>query len=80
MIITRTVFRTALLAGVFIAAPALADGPIQDRGEAAERSHFNRDRETILAMAGDYKVRFDMQINALDRRLHTARSENIRWI
>lgn len=61
MIITRTVFRTALLAGVFIAAPALADGPIQDRGEAAERSHFNRDRETILAMAGDYKVRFDMQ-------------------
>ena len=57
----RTFLRTALLATALIAAPALADGPIKDRGEAVERAHFERDRETILAMAGDYKVRFDMQ-------------------
>ena len=52
----------ALLASVCLStAPALADGPIADRGEAVEQAHFERDRETILAMAGDYKVRFDMQ-------------------
>ncbi len=57
----RTFFRTALLATALVAAPALADGPIADRGEAVENAHFERDRETILSMAGDYKVRFDMQ-------------------
>ena len=56
-----TLFRSALLATALIAAPALADGPIADRGEAVERAHFERDRETILSMAGNYKVRFDMQ-------------------
>jgi hypothetical protein len=56
-----TLFRSALLATALIAAPAVADGPIADRGEAVERAHFERDRETILSMAGNYKVRFDMQ-------------------
>ncbi|MBX7483596.1 DUF6607 family protein [Qipengyuania qiaonensis] len=56
-----TLYRSALLATALIAAPVLADGPIADRGEAVERAHFERDRETILSMAGDYKVRFDMQ-------------------
>ena len=57
----QTFFRNALFATALIAAPALADGPIKDRGEAVEQAHFERDRATILAMAGDYKVRFDMQ-------------------
>lgn len=61
MNIAKNLIRSALLACALAASPALADGPIQDRGEATERAHFERDRETILAMAGDYKVRFDMQ-------------------
>ena len=61
MKITKTILRSALLAGFLAAAPLRADGPIQDRGEAVEKAHFERDRATILAMAGDYKVRFDMQ-------------------
>lgn len=61
MSFARTILRPLLLATALAAAPALADGPIADRGESVERAHFERDRETILAMAGDYKVRFDMQ-------------------
>ena len=61
MIKTRTFFGSALLAIALAATPALADGPIADRGEAVESAMFEQDRATILAMAGDYKVRFDMQ-------------------
>jgi hypothetical protein len=61
MNIAKSLLRSALLATALIATPAVADGPIKDRGEAVERAHFERDRETILGMAGDYKVRFDMQ-------------------
>ena len=61
MTTVKNFVRSALLASALVAAPALADGPIKDRGEAAEKAHFERDRETILSMAGDYKVRFDMQ-------------------
>lgn len=57
----KTLIRSALLATALIAAPALADGPIKDRGDAVETAQYERDRQTILAMAGDYKVRFDMQ-------------------
>lgn len=41
-------------------APALADGPIVQSPEAA-RAAFEQDRQAILAMAGDFKVTFDMQ-------------------
>ncbi len=58
---TKTLLGSALLAVALATTPALADGPIADRGDAVEQAHFERDRETILAMAGDYKVRFDMQ-------------------
>ncbi len=58
---TRTFIGSALLAIALAATPALADGPIADRGEAVESAMFEQDRATILAMAGDYKVRFDMQ-------------------
>ncbi len=50
----------AALAMVSVPAPALADDPIQ-RSEAEDKAAFEADRATILAMAGDYKVTFDMQ-------------------
>jgi hypothetical protein len=40
--------------------PAFADDPII-RSDAAHRTAFEADRHTILAMAGDFKVTFDMQ-------------------
>ena len=61
MTMTRTFFGAALLAIALATTPALADGPIADRGEAVETAIYEQDRATILAMAGDYKVRFDMQ-------------------
>ncbi|MEO0419119.1 MAG: DUF6607 family protein [Pseudomonadota bacterium] len=48
---------TALTA---LPAPALADNPIV-RDEAAAKGAFEADRETILSMAGDFIVTFDMQ-------------------
>ena len=51
----------AALALAIAATPAFADGPVADRGEEAEAASFEQDRATILAMAGDYRVRFDMQ-------------------
>jgi hypothetical protein len=43
------------------AAPALAHGPIDYGGSAQEQAAYEADRKDILAMAGDFKVRFDMQ-------------------
>ena len=43
------------------AVPALADGPVKPRAEAEEKASFEADRRDILAMAGNYKVRFDMR-------------------
>ncbi len=50
----------AAIALATVPAPAFADDPIT-RGESAEQAAFAEDRATILAMAGDYKVTFDMQ-------------------
>ncbi|RKF23011.1 hypothetical protein D6851_00390 [Altericroceibacterium spongiae] len=50
-----------LLALACTSAPALADGPVPERSAAEEKAAFEQDRADILAMAGDYKVRFDMQ-------------------
>jgi len=52
---------TALFTLVLPVGPALADAPVKERGETAEAASFEQDRANILAMAGDYKVRFDMQ-------------------
>ncbi|GAA0272649.1 hypothetical protein GCM10009127_11310 [Alteraurantiacibacter aestuarii] len=57
----KTIAAMSLLALCLPAAPALADGPVAAREEAQEQASFAADRETILAMAGDYRVRFDMQ-------------------
>jgi len=57
--------KTQLGAAIFTlplgSAPALAHPPIPDRPADVEKSAFEADRFDILAMAGNYKVRFDMQ-------------------
>lgn len=60
--LTKTALATGFAAIALASAPtpALADDPIE-RSAAAEQAAFQADRETILAMAGDYKVTFDMQ-------------------
>ena len=56
---------TRLSAGLLLLAlassPALAHPPIQQRAAADEQAAFTADRADILAMAGDFKVRFDIQ-------------------
>lgn len=52
------------IAGVALiacATPALADGPVKQGSEAEAKASFEADRKDILAMAGNYKVRFDMR-------------------
>lgn len=58
----KTLITASLAAIAFAAvpAPALADDPII-RSEAAQKAAFEADRQAILAMAGDFKVTFDMQ-------------------
>lgn len=58
---TRSLLAPVLFALALTGTPARADDPIADRGQAAEAAALQQDREAILAMAGDYKVRFDMQ-------------------
>lgn len=52
---------SVLLAATAAPLPAFADGPLKARDAAAEAQSFQADRATILAMAGDYKVTFDMR-------------------
>lgn len=57
-------FAGASLAAIALVAtptPAFADDPVGERTEAAEAASFEADRADILAMAGDFKVTFDMQ-------------------
>ena len=64
---TKSLPKTLLAAGVAAfallvsPAPALADDPVGERSAEAEAASFNADREDILAMAGDFKVTFDMK-------------------
>ena len=51
------VMRLLILIGLLIALPARADEPVRQSAAAA----FAADRADILAMAGNYKIRFDMQ-------------------
>jgi hypothetical protein len=54
-------FSAALLAPAIAITPAHADGPVAARSTADEQAAFDADRAGIFAMAGSYKVRFDMQ-------------------
>ncbi|MEW4468227.1 DUF6607 family protein [Parasphingorhabdus sp. JC815] len=51
----------AIFALALGSAPVLAHPPIPERSAHAEKTAFEADRADILAMAGNYKVRFDMQ-------------------
>lgn len=57
----KTALGSSLLALTLLASPALAHPPIGERPAAEEQAAYEADRADILAMAGDYKVRFDMQ-------------------
>jgi hypothetical protein len=50
-----------LAAALLLSAPALAHGPVKLKPGTEETAKFEADRKAILAMAGDYKVRFDFQ-------------------
>jgi hypothetical protein len=51
----------ALYALAIASTPALAHPPIKERPVMEEKASFDADRADILAMAGNFKVRFDMQ-------------------
>lgn len=44
-----------------VSAPVLADGPVAAPSAAVKAQNFEADRTSILAMAGNYKVKFDMR-------------------
>ena len=56
----KTRIGAALLALAMATSPALAATGQQQIASATEQASFEQDRADILAMAGDYKVRFDM--------------------
>ena len=56
----KTRLGAALFALAMATSPALADAGRQQMAATATQSSFEQDRVDILAMAGDYKVRFDM--------------------
>lgn len=57
-----TLFRSALLAASLLCAvPAYADAPVTQSDAAVQAAAFQADRASILAMAGNYKVTFDMR-------------------
>ncbi|MDJ0977310.1 MAG: hypothetical protein QNI87_02125 [Erythrobacter sp.] len=60
--LSKTLLASGLAAIALTAAPApaLADDPIV-RSDDAAKAAFEADRETILSMAGDFAVTFDMQ-------------------
>ncbi|MFV0643339.1 MAG: DUF6607 family protein, partial [Sphingomonadaceae bacterium] len=59
----KSIYRFGGLALAFALAtpPALAHPPIAERPAVEEQAAFEADRADILAMAGNFKVRFDMQ-------------------
>lgn len=56
----KTRLGAALFALAMATSPALASGDQQKVAATATHASFEQDRADILAMAGDYKVRFDM--------------------
>ena len=55
-----TLLASAVFALACVSAPASADGPVR-QSTAEAKAAFEADRAEILAMAGNYKVRFDMR-------------------
>lgn len=66
-------FVSALLLSVaLVTTPALADGPVKAASAETEKAAFEADRASILAMAGNYKVTFDMKETTPWRADYTA--------
>lgn len=62
-----------LMAAAAPAATALASSPVTPvSAEATDTARFERDRQSILAQAGQYRVRFDMNENAVFREGYEA--------
>jgi len=61
MKIIKTVLGGGLLAMAMAVSPAMAHGPVAERTAHEESDAFAADRADILAMAGNFRVRFDMQ-------------------
>ena len=57
----KTKLGAAIFALVIATSPVFAHPPIPDRPADVEKTAFEADRADILAMAGNFKVRFDMQ-------------------
>lgn len=55
------IIATALFTAAIATSPALADDPVKERTASKEQASFEADRADILAMAGNYKVTFDMK-------------------
>lgn len=51
----------SLLALALATTPALAHGPLAEKPAAEKQASIDADRADILAMAGNFRVRFDMQ-------------------
>ena len=63
-IIDRNMTRAFLIAAaLLVAQPALAQTPAASAPAEAPASQFERDRQSILAQAGQWRVRFDMREN-----------------
>ncbi|WP_326523288.1 DUF6607 family protein [Sphingomonas sp.] len=74
------ILRTSLIAlslSLLTAAPALADGPVAVRAADAETASFEADRRDILAMAGNYRVKFDMRETTSWRADYTPFAEKV---
>ena len=70
--------RALLIAAALLSAgPALAQTPAAPAVAEAQVSRFERDRQSILAQAGQYRVRFDMRENVSFRDGYTPMEEKI---
>ena len=50
-----------IIASLFAGAPAFAHGPVAVKPTEQEQAKFDADRNSIIAMAGTFKVKFDFQ-------------------
>lgn len=67
----------ALLTGGTSASAAVADTAPASSVAPANQAQFERDRQSILAQAGQYRVRFDMRENAVFRAGYEALDEKL---
>ena len=72
----RALLISTLLAAVAVATPVLADVTPIPAAADAPAGQFERDRQSILAQAGQWRVRFDMRENVSFREGYTPLDEH----